>query len=130
MKKISFTHTCSGISDFSLSIYIYTNAYLDTKVSETPQSNLPDQRVNILLFRFTWVKLPIYPPISRSEMVITALHHIQLYMLSSFLCCHLELSCCTGQSYIYYLFIYLFIYLPISSCCASDCILLLLLLCF
>ena len=45
-------------------------------------------------------------------------------MLSSFLCCHLELSCGTGQSYIYYLK-----YLSIYSCCASNCILLLLLLC-
>ena len=42
------------------------------------------------------------PPISKSQMVTTALLPIQLYMLSSFLCCHLKLSCWTGQSYIYF----------------------------
>ena len=44
-------------------------------------------------------------------------------MLSSFICCHLELSCWTGQSYIYFFSKFLSIY---SSCCAFDCILLLL----
>ena len=83
---------------------------------------------------FTQVKLMIYPPsqsLKQSQ---------QLYVLSSFLCCHLELSCWTGQSYIYDLCIYLFIcqlavvvVLLIAycccccCCCASDCMLLLLL---
>ena len=75
---------------------------------------------------YPWgVKLMIDPPISKSQTATTALHCIQLYMLSSFLCCHLELSYWTGQSYIYYFRIYLSIY---SCCCAFDCILLLLFL--
>ena len=63
------------------------------------------------------------PPVSKSHTFSTALHCIQLYMLSSFMCCHLELSCWTGQSYIYFFSKFLSIY---SSCCAFDCILLLL----
>ena len=54
-------------------------------------------------------------------MISTALHCIQLYMLSSFICCHLELTCWTGQSYIYFFSKFLSIY---SCCCAFDCILL------
>ena len=74
------------------------------------------------IFRFTQVNLMIDPPLST---VTTALHCIQLYILSSFICCHYVLSYWTGQSYIYYFRKFL----SISSCCccAFDCILLLLL---
>ena len=72
-------------------------------------------------FRFTQVNLMIDPPL---QTVTTALHCIQLYILSSFVCCHLVLSYWTGQSYIYFFRKFL----SISSCCfAFDCILLLLL---
>ena len=61
------------------------------------------------------------PLVSKSHTILTALHCIQLYMLSSFMCCHLELTCWTGQSYIYFFSKFLSIY---SCCCAFDCILL------
>ena len=41
-------------------------------------------------------------------------------MLSSFMCCHLELTCWIGQSYIYFFSKFLSIY---SCCYAFDCIL-------
>ena len=71
-----------------------------------------------------WTKL-VHQPDLNLETVTTALHCLQLYLLYSFICSHLVLSCWTGQSYIYYFRIFLSIY---SCCCAFDCILLLLLL--
>ena len=70
-----------------------------------------------------WTKLVCQPDLNL-ETVTTALHCLQLYLLYSFICCHLVLSCWTGQSYIYYFRTFLSIY---SCCCAFDCILLLLL---
>ena len=90
-----------------------------------PWSNMPDKRVNFLLFSFTWVNLMIDPPVkpARPESEIfafqlylgksydrppwyqteaKAVHFIQLYILSSFIFCHLELSNWTGQSCIYF----------------------------
>ena len=61
------------------------------------------------------------PLISKSHRISKAIHCIQLYMLSSFMCCYLELTCWTGQSYIYFCSKFLSIY---SCCCAFDCILL------
>ena len=48
-----------------------------------PQSNLPDQRMNFLLFSLTQVKLTIDPPTYQTQ--AKAVHGIQLYILSSFL---------------------------------------------
>ena len=71
-------------------------------------------------FRFTQVNLTMTPLCFQT--VTAALHFIQLYILSSYICCHLVLSYWTGQSYIYYFRKFL----SISSCCccAFDCILL------
>ena len=50
---------------------------------DPPWSNLPDQRINFLLFSFTWVKLMLDPPAYQTEE--KAVHGIQLYILSSFI---------------------------------------------
>ena len=67
-----------------------------------------------------WPKL-VHLPDLNLETITIALHCLQLYLQYSFTCCHLVLSCWTGQSYIYYFRTFLSIY----SCCAFDCILLL-----
>ena len=114
--------------ELQISLYIYILMHIQIpKSDEPPQSNLPDQRVNFLLFRFTWVKLPIYPPSQSLKW------SQQLYIIYSFTCypafCVVIWSWAAGQVSHTFI-IYLFIYLSISSCCASDCILLLLLCCW
>ena len=73
--------------------------------------------------RFTWVNLMIDPSL---QTVTIALHCMQLYILSSFMHCHLVLSYWRGQSYIY--FFRKFLSISSCCCCTFDCILLLLLL--
>ena len=137
VKQISFTARCSGMAD----PYIYRLSTYRYQIQMDPPSIEHRCLVHIIsVIRFficnmkrPSVKQSIKQQVSSNvsdlpphfQTVTTALHCIQLYILSSFICCHLVLSYWTGQSYIYY-----FIkFLSISSCCccAFDCILLLLL---